>query len=113
MKIFYFTFKYNGEVTVETLKARKNKEDFAVDAYTTYGGKLHERIGRFMFKDEGKILNYWNNYDCYMYSTTVDKVSQEMIDFNKKRLEKVKQIEELEHSIENMAKNFRIESEKQ
>lgn len=107
MKIFYYAFNDDGTVTMETLKARKNKTAYAVDAGTWYGERLHRSITYFPFSEEGKIIDERYN-NCHIYSTTVDKVSQEMIDFNKKRIEVINQVRELYKSLSDISQNVVI-----
>lgn len=106
MKLFYYTFDNNG-VTMEKLTVRKNKEAFAVDAGVEYGGREHPFISYFPFEQEGKLMGV-DEYGCNMYSTTVDKVSDEMIEFNKKRIEIAKQIKILKHDLKDLALKYQI-----
>lgn len=111
MKLYYYTFTPNGEVLKEIITVRKNKYTFAIDAYTFYGGYEHRCASKLSTESENKILGAANTASngCYMYSTTLSDITDEMIDFAKKRSENISKIIELENTLNSLAENLNFE----
>jgi len=97
MKIFRFTFNTDGTVEKETIKVRKNKNDYAFDEYnTTFGGTYINHVD---FDKMGKVICGSSEAAkrpgimCTMYLKTDTEITQEMLLFAKKRAEKIKELQ--------------------
>lgn len=108
MKLYYYTFTPKGEVLKEIITSRKNKYSFAVDSCTVYGGYEHKCASKLSRDSENKILGATSTASngCYMYSTTISEITDEMKDFAKKRFENISKIIELENTLKSLAENF-------
>ena len=110
MKLYYYTFTTKGEVLKEIIAARKNKYYFSIEPYTTYGGQEYMLASKLTKKSEDKILGATSTASngCYMYSTTIREITDEMKDFAKKRAESIGKIIELENILRSLVNNFNI-----
>ncbi len=109
MKVYYYTFTLDGSVIKEEIKARKNKSDYAIAAYTEYGGYEHLHISYLRMKDEGCIINASSasSNGCHMFSATIKDITEEMRLFSQVRAKKVKEIMEIEKELEERASEFK------
>ncbi len=108
MKIYYYMFTPDGNVVKEEIKARKNKSNYAVDAYAEYGGYEHHWMSYLHIKDENDIMGISSMAPngCYMFSTTIKDITEEMRLFAQMRAKKVKEIMEIQKELENMKIQF-------
>lgn len=108
MKLYYYTFTPKGEVLKEIIIARKNKYSFAIDSCTTYGGYEHKYASKLSAESENKIIGAASTASngCYMYSTTLSDITDEMRNFAKKRFENISKIIELENTLNSLGGNF-------
>lgn len=110
MKLYYYTFTPEGEVLKEIIIARKNKYSFAIDSCVVYGGYEHRCSSKLIRESENKILGATSTASngCYMYSTAISEIIDEMKDFAKKRAESISKIVELENALRSLADSFNV-----
>ncbi len=109
MRIYYYMFTPDGNVVKEEIKARKNKDNYAIDAYTEYGGCEHRCISHLYIKNEDCIMgaSSTSSNGCYMFSTTVNEITEGMREFSETRAEKIKKILEIEKELKERASKFK------
>lgn len=108
MKIYYYLFTPKGEVTKDIITARKNKYSFAIDPYTIYGGYEHTCSSKLGRESENKILGATSTASngCYMYSTSISEITEDMRLFAVERAEKIQEIIRIEKETRKIGENF-------
>lgn len=111
MKIYYYVFTPAGEVKQDVILARKNKYFYVVGAGETYGGIEHLCTAKLSIRHENKVINSDSTATngCYLFSSTVKEITEEMKAFAVERAGKIQKIIKTQEEIREIEKNFNIQ----
>lgn len=111
MKIYYYVFTPAGEVKQDVISVRKNKYFYVVGAGEVYGGLEHLSTAKLSIRHENKVINSDSTATngCYLFSSTVKEITEEMKAFAVERAGKIQKIIKTQEEIREIEKNFNIQ----